>query len=193
MGDMTKTHDETLKWVERSFRTGRQWFACLDEIGPADTGVKPDAEDLAHADVMRHALWGNLMAGGAGAEWFFQSDIHCEDWRTRDEMWDLTRHALEFFHRHLPFWEMESHDELIKDGNAWCLAKPGATYAFYVPKPRDVKIELPQGRFQVQWYDPCSGGPMMHGRNIHGGAICELGKPPSKEEHDWVALLQWHP
>ena len=38
-------------------------------------------------------LWGNLMAGGAGVEWYFgytfpHNDLNCENWRNRDHMWD---------------------------------------------------------------------------------------------------------
>ena len=35
-------------------------------------------------------------------------DINCEDWRTRENMWNQTRYALEFFHDYLPFAEMVS-------------------------------------------------------------------------------------
>ena len=69
MGNMRGTHAETIKWVVRSARAKRRWVVCLDEIGPAHIGVKPDKDDPNHDDVRRYALWGNLMAGGAGCEW----------------------------------------------------------------------------------------------------------------------------
>ena len=186
MGDVTATHNETLKWVKESCRTGRQWIACLDEIGPSDTGVKPDSEDPGHADVRRYALWGNLMAGGAGCEWFFQDDIHCEDWRSRDKMWDQTKIALDFFHQHLPFADMEPHDELIKGGEPWCLARPGEIYAIYAPKPVQVKIELPHGEFQALWYNPRTGGELKKGKTVKGGGLRALGNPPAEKNQDWV-------
>ncbi|MBN2592277.1 MAG: DUF5060 domain-containing protein, partial [Sedimentisphaerales bacterium] len=34
------THNQTIKWLDSSTAAGRQWFVSLDEIGPADTGVK---------------------------------------------------------------------------------------------------------------------------------------------------------
>lgn len=190
MGDMTKTHEETLEWVKDSWRTGRQWFAWLDEIGPPNVGVKPDAEDPNHDDVRRYALWGNLMAGGAGCEWFFQNDIKCEDLRSRDAMWDQTRHALQFFNRYLPFADMEPHDELASGEAVWCLAKPGEIYAVYAPVPANgVSLELPNGKFTVQWYDPRTGGPLQRGKNISGGGVRSLGEPPGGADHDWVALV----
>jgi hypothetical protein len=190
MGDMQKTHDETLKWVKESWRTGRQWFACLDEIGPADTGVKPDTQDPDHDEVRRYALWGNLMAGGAGCEWFFQNDIKCEDWRSRDKMWEQTKIALDFFHQYLPFADMEPHDELVKGEGAWCLASPDEIYAVYSPKPADVRLEFPKGKFQVQWYNPRTGGELKKGKTVKGGGACTLGNPPCNDDRDWVVLVR---
>jgi hypothetical protein len=122
MGRAGQTHIETIKWLDRSATAGRQWFVCLDEIGPANVGVKPDADDDRHDHVRKQALWGNLMAGGAGCEWYFgyahaHNDLNCEDWRSRDHMWDLTRHALEFFHQYLPFVEMKHADGLTSSSD----------------------------------------------------------------------------
>ncbi|MBA7605015.1 hypothetical protein ES703_12143 [subsurface metagenome] len=96
------THAQTVKWIDRSASAGRQWFVSMDEIGPAHTGVKPDKDDYRHDEVRHKHLWAHLMAGGAGVEWYFgykfaHNDLNCEDWRSRDHMWDLTRYALEFF------------------------------------------------------------------------------------------------
>lgn len=191
IGDMTKTHDETLKWVKDSWHSGRQWISCLDEIGPSDIGVKPDAQDPGHDDVRRYALWGNLMAGGAGCEWFFQDDIKCEDLRTRGAMWDQTRYALEFFHAHLPLAEMQPHDELVKGEGAWCLAKPGEVYAVYSPAPeKGVSLDLPKGKYSVQWYNPRAGGALQRGKMVKGGASVSLSMPPRDISSDWAALVR---
>jgi hypothetical protein len=190
MSDMKDTHGETLKWVTRSEQARRPWFVCLDEIGPPDIGVKPDADAPTHDDVRRYALWGNLMAGGAGCEWFFQSDIHCEDWRSRDKMWDQTKIALVFFQQHLPFAEMEPHDELVKGDGAWCLAKPGKTYVVYAPKPAETAITVSKGRFREEWYNPRTGGELIRGKEIRGGGLRQLGEPPVDDGQDWVILIR---
>ncbi len=192
LSDMKETHGETLQWTARSRGANRPWFVCLDEIGPPDIGVKADTEDPGHDNVRRHALWGNLMAGGAGCEWFFQSDNHCEDWRSRDGMWDLTRHALSFF-RLVPFAEMQAHDELVRGEGAWCLAKPGKVYVVYAPRPAGVTIDLPRGRFRVQWYNPRVGGALIKGMEVRGAAWRTLSKPPQVDDQDWVILLQKRP
>jgi hypothetical protein len=195
MGHMQQTHDETLKWVARSARAGRPWFVCLDEIGPANAGVKPDAYDADHNDVRRHALWGNLMAGGAGCEWLFgygypNHDISCEDWRSRDRMWDLTRYALEFFRRHLPFWDMQPDDRLVEGEGAWCLAKPGEVYAVYAPRAGSARLMLPKGAYRVRWYDPRRGGGLLAGLKLMGPGKRSLGEPPRDPGEDWAALVQ---
>lgn len=194
MGDMEKTHAETLKWVVRSARKRRPWFVCLDEIGPASTGVKPDAYDPNHDDVRRWALWGNLMAGGAGCEWLFgynypHHDLSCEDWRSRDRMWDLTRRAMEFFQEHLPFPEMEPHDTLVEGKGAWCLAKPGEIYAVYAPKAASLRLALAEGDYTVHWYDPRRGGPLVAGKTLKGPGKVNVGSPPREPNRDWAVLV----
>src|SRR5581483_265017 len=51
-----QTREMTRRWIEKSAAAGRPWFVCLDEIGPANTGVKPDAVDFQHDDVRRDHL-----------------------------------------------------------------------------------------------------------------------------------------
>lgn len=190
IANMTNTHAETLKWVRESARSGRPWVVCLDEIGPPSIGVKPDSEDPAHDEVRRFALWGNLMAGGAGCEWFFQSDIRTEDWRTREAMWDQTRIALTFFHRDLPFMEMEPREEIVHGGGAWCLAKENGLFAIYAALPADCRIDLPPGGYSVHWYDPRTGGALQKGAGLRGGPRCALGVPPSETDKDWAAIVR---
>jgi hypothetical protein len=190
-------YSETLKWVEKSKESGRQWFACLDEIGPADTGVMPDADDPEHDSVRRYALWGNLMAGGAGCEWYFgykyaHNDLGLEDYRSRERMWDLNRNAVDFFQQHLPFHEMEPDDGLIDDANSHCLAKPGSVYAVYLGEGGSTRIALPVGEYSLQWFDPRHGGPLQVGRveRLQGGGSRSIGAAPRDPGKDWVALIK---
>jgi SAM-dependent methyltransferase len=199
-----RVHAETLRWIERSAETGRPWVVHLDEIGPASHGVLPDADDPDHDAVRHHALWGNLMAGGGGCEWYFgyehaHNDLGLEDLRSRDRMWDQTRHAVEFFHAHLPFTEMSAADAYVRRDGAWALAKPGRVYAVYLPptpneirSPEPAELWLPAAEYSLQWYDPRNGGPLREGwvTSVKGPGYRSLGTPPGDPSDDWVALVQ---
>jgi hypothetical protein len=193
------THVQTIKWIDRSAEAGKQWFVCLDEIGPAHTGAKPDKDDYWHDEIRRKHLWGHLLAGGAGVEWYFgykwaHNDLNCEDWRSRDHLWDLTRYALDFFGEHLPFTEMAHHDELTAAADDYCFAKPGEIYAVYYPGGSITSLDLgdSSATFTVQWYNPRTGGPLKTGimPTITGPGSPVIGSPPNSPDKDWVALIK---
>jgi hypothetical protein len=188
--------------VTRSGAAGRPWVVCLDEIGPANTGVKPDTDDPDHDEVRTRHLWGNLMAGGAGCEWYFgyrfpHNDLNCEDWRSRDRLWDQTRHALDFFQEHLPFAEMKPADELTAARDDYCLARPGVVYAIYLPKGGTTQLNF--GRldapFNVRWFNPREGGALREGtlKQTRGPGLAPLGEAPADKGKDWVALVTLPP
>lgn len=198
MGNMRHTHSETIKWIDRSALGGRPWFVSLDEIGPADHGVLTDAEDPEHNDVRHYALWGNLMAGGAGVEWYFgykhpHADLNLEDFRSRDAMWDQTRHALEFM-RMIPFNKMRHNDGLTRDPDDYCLADPAKVYAIYLPKGGTPEIDLGStaAEFSVEWYNPRTGGALRSGSvtSVKGPGWKAIGPPPEEPERDWVVLIK---
>jgi len=191
----SRTHSETIKWVERSALHKHKWFVCLDEFGEGSNGVKPDADDPEHDEPRKNCLWGNLMAGGAGCEWYFgykfpHNDLNCEDWRSRDRMWDLTRYALEFFHNYLPFNQMSPDDSLVSAG--WCLAKPGEIYAVYLPDGGTTNLNLAVGSYTVQWYNPRTGSKLQKGSvtKVTGPGMVSLGNPPAEGGKDWAILCK---
>jgi hypothetical protein len=194
MGDVNRAHLETIKWVKAS-NSGRKWVVCVDEIGPADTGVMPDANDYQHDRPRKYALWGNLMAGGAGCEWYFgykypNNDRTCEDFRSRERMWDLTRCAVEFFQKYLPFSEMTPNDRLVSNG--WCLAKEGEVYCVYLPQGGGSNIQLSEGRYSVEWFNPRNGGNLTSGsiKEVNGPGEVSIGQPPEEPNNDWVVLVR---
>ncbi len=190
-------HHLIVKWINNSKKSGKQWVVCQDEIGPADTGAKPDADDPDHDHIRHHVLWGNLMAGGAGVEWYFgykyaHNDLKCEDWRSRDILWDQTRYALDFFKNYVPFTEMFNANGLTDNEGDYVLADHGKAYVVYLPEVKDTKINLlnTDAKFSVKWYNPRKGGELQKGSvsTIKGGGMRSLGNPPNNSK-DWVALL----
>ena len=187
----------TKRWVLDSQKSGKNWVVCQDEIGPADTGAKPDADDPEHNSIRAKVLWANLMSGGAGVEWYFgykyaHNDLNCEDWRSRDILWEQTKHALDFFQTYIPFTEMKSADDLTDNPNDYVFAENGEVYVVYLPEVVETNINLTGAElvYTVKWYNPRLGGKLLNGtvKKVKGGSIVSIGFPPEKEG-DWVALL----
>lgn len=193
-------HPRVLKWRHKSDSTGKRWALAVDEPGKAKIALLPDDEDLEHNLARQNALWGTLMAGGYGVEWYFgydspNSDLTCEDFRSRDLFWDQNRYARRLFETHLPYWEMEPADEFTTDQNSYCLAKKGELYAVLVPIGlASVSLDLKdaEGFFSVEWFDPRNGGDLQAGSvaTIQGGATASIGMPPAEPDMDWVALIK---
>jgi len=194
-----KVYAQTKKWVDESAAAGRPWVVANDEQNPANDGVITDEEDFGHDGIRKETLWGNLMAGGAGVEYYFgyehpESDLSCQDWRSRDHLWDLTRYALEFFQKYLPFWEMKRDDERISARGAFCLSKPGEVYAVYLKDGGTTDLDLSDaaGTFEVKWYDPRNGGDLKDGsvKTVNGGGRRALGTAPAEPDKDWAVLVR---
>jgi len=212
-----QTHERTLKWATESARAGKPWVVANDEQGGADTGVPPDlgyvgydgkkkdGQDVHTTDDIRQAtLWGNLLAGGAGVEYYFgyelpQNDLVCEDFRSRDKSWDYCRIALDFFREHrIPFWEMKNANALIgnenNDNSKFCLTQPGELYLVYLPKGGTTELDLTgvSGSLTVKWFNPREGGALQDGsvKAVGGGGKVALGTPPTDASEDWLAVMR---
>ncbi|MGF1528657.1 MAG: PKD domain-containing protein, partial [Candidatus Competibacterales bacterium] len=210
-----QTHKRTLKWVEESAQAGKPWVVANDEQGNANTGAPPDigyrgytGTNVSQDDIRHQTLWGNIMAGGAGVEYYFGyqqpcDDLDCEDYRSRDNLWDYNRHALRFFSENdVPFWAMDNCNGLIGNGNdnatpGYCLGQTGSVYAVYLAKgfadAGDLNLgNAGGGTFEVYWYDPRNGGSLQLGSvtAVPGSGTVDLGNPPSSPNQDWVVLVQ---
>ncbi len=220
--DVANTHRDVLKWVSRSVMSGHPWVVAMDEAGNAGSGSPPDPDWPGMAEAVRknqaaekkvkiptvdevraQVLCGTLMAGGTGTEYYFgyklpENDLLCEDWRSRAKTWGYSANALHFFRDHVPFWEMANDNAIIgnaeNDNSRYCLAKPGELYVVYLAKAAPAELDLTnaEGSFNVQWFNPRTGGDLQQGsvQQVGGGEKVSLGNPPSSPEQDWVVLIK---
>ncbi len=222
-------HQKTLLWLRESAKAGRPWVVANDEQNSASLGVPPDIGYKGHDgiaaeknpkgpagegytaskpytmhDVRKLTLWGSLMAGGAGVEYYFgyqlsENDLICQDFRSRDKSWDYCRIALNFFRdEKIPFAEMTSSNALIgntKDDNSkFCFAKTGELYLVYFPSGGTSELDLSaaKGTFTVKWFNPREGGKLSNGsiKSIEGGGTVALGNPPADAGEDWLIVVR---
>jgi len=222
-------HPQTLHWLRASAAAGRPWVVANDEQNPAGLGVPPDPGYKGHDgvavekqpkgsksegnftakpytlhDIPKLTLWGNLMAGGAGVEYYFgyalpENDLVAQDFRSRDTSWDYCRIALEFFRtENIPFAEMASANALIgnttDDTAKFCFAKPDDLYLVYLPNGGTTVLDLSaaKGAFTVKWFNPRAGGELMNGSvsAVKGGGSVALGNPPADAGEDWLAVIR---
>ncbi len=201
------THKDVKKWVTESRNAGKPWAVANDEQGNAQTGVAADANYTGNTgsitdnrnEVRYQALWGTLLAGGYGVEYYFgystgETDLNAQDFRSRETKWNDAKLAIDFFKDHLPFWQMENLDELTSNDLAFCLGQKNEVYAIYLPGSETTTIDLGegQGTYGIQWFDPINGGTLKNGTilNTIGGTEQELGNPPSNPESDWVVIVR---
>jgi len=212
-----ETHERTQHWVAASAASGRPWVVANDEQGTAALGVPPDpgyqgfngkdkdGKDIRTLhDIRKYTLWGNLMAGGGGVEYYFgyqlpENDLLLEDFRSRDKSWDYGRIALEFFRsQRIPFWEMKNADDLVgnskHDNTRYCFAKSGELYLVYLPSggASDLDLSRVTGQLRVSWFDPRNGGALQKGAvaSVRGGGVVSIGSPPGASTDDWLAVIR---
>jgi hypothetical protein len=218
-------HQRTLQWLQESAAAGRPWVVANDEQNPAGLGVPPDPGYRGHSGIAeernpegkaaegftaskgytlhhirKHTLWGSLMAGGAGVEYYFgyklpENDLILEDFRSRDKSWDYCRIALAFFREHhIPFHEMQSANALVgnerNNNDQYCLAKPGELYLVYLPNGGSTALDLSADKatYSLSWFSPREGGPLKAAEGkLTGGIKITLTAP---DNNDWLAVLR---
>jgi len=190
-GTATSYNGWAINFREASAAANRPWVIYGDEQGPA---VESDMSNV--DQLRREALWGNLMGGGAGVEWYFGyqgdfGDMQSEDFRVAQPLWEDTAHAVDFFQTYLPFHEMIPANDLV--GSAFGFAKPGDTYVIYLPVGGTTNLILSNNSvYDVFWYNPRTGGDLQMGdvSQITGHGSISIGNPPSEPGEDWVVLVR---
>jgi len=197
--DFGNVHSATLRVLRDAEAKGKVWAVACDEPGDAQHSLLPDAEDPEHNNARKNGLWGAMMAGAWGTEWYFgyahaHSDLTCQDYRSRDLFWDQGKLCLDFFNENkIELNKMQSADELLSSEGDYCLAQPGKQYVVYLKNGGDAMLNLRgnEGEYQVWWYNPRKGGKLQKGsqKKIKGGGEQSIGLPPTEPDQDWAVLI----
>jgi Domain of unknown function (DUF5060) len=160
-------HNLMLEERQIQLKTGRIIPQANEEYGYEDH-YPHWAQGLssATADTLRRTAWDIAMAGayGTAGETCREGTNIWPDtgggWingRGDDTMTMLKgyEHIVDFF-TSFEWWKLEPHDELVNRGN-YCLAKPGETYAAYLPKAGQVTIQLEPGEYDAKWFSAFTG------------------------------------
>ncbi len=200
--DFSRVHSQTLRVLEEAKNAGKVWAVAVDEPGDHRHSLVPDAEDPQHDTARKNALWGAIMAGAWGTEWYFgyehpHSDLTLQDYRSRDLWWEQGKICIDFFVTNsVPVWTMESDDSLISSDGDYVLAQSGKAYVVYLKKGGESVLDLgsSSGEFEVYWYNPRKGGALLKAKvkSITGPGKHSLGLPPLRKEKDmdWVAWVK---
>jgi len=202
-GFTSEVFSSVKKWVDKSAKSRKKWVVAVDEHGGPVAGIKPDkdSDNSHHTNARQNALWGPIMAGGAGCEYFFgmlydDSDLTCQNFRSRDRWFDYCRHAIQFFETNkIPFWEMSSRNGLVSNKKTWCLSDR-THYVIYLPGGETTNLDLRKMRknfVRVEWYDPRNGGKLQNSsvKSIKGRRkMFDLGPPPRNIHQDWVVYVK---
>ncbi|MBN2685155.1 MAG: DUF5060 domain-containing protein [Pontiellaceae bacterium] len=218
--DISDSHSDAVKWVSLSEAAEHPWIVALDEAGNPGAGTPPDPDWPGMAEARRQAeeqmkvpsiddiraevLWGTLLAGGTGVEYYFgyslpENDLGAQNWRSRAKTWAYSYIALNFFRENkIPIDEMANADALVGNpehrNDRYCFAEKGAVYVVYLRSAQPTSLDLSDvtGSYAVKWFNPRVGGALQDGsvKRVSGGEKVVLGAPPSDPQRDWIVLLR---
>ncbi|MFQ5808236.1 MAG: DUF5060 domain-containing protein, partial [Armatimonadota bacterium] len=127
-GDPLKHNKLAVDWLNLCRTRGRRSLVLNFDEG------RPEQD--------RKAWWSAYMAGGVWEAHVLKPyDQPLSAW---EPVWTELGGTRAFMES-LPFWEMEASNSLVTSGTAFCLAKPGAAYALYLPSGGTVAVELAEG------------------------------------------------
>ncbi|MEM7479469.1 MAG: DUF5060 domain-containing protein [Planctomycetota bacterium] len=197
----SRVHADILKWTRKSKESNRAWLVSMDEIGPANYGAQTDSVDPTQDKMRADVLWGSLMAGAAGVEWYFgytmaENDLNTETLRTRAELWKQSRIAKTLFSK-LDVSKMQAVDNLLEGRLGFCSSIGNETYLVYLRSSKEdndrPKVDLSSAagkRFKIQWLNPVTGKYInKNSVTIEGGKLVDLGNPPGDSKAEWIVVL----
>jgi hypothetical protein len=190
-------HEWMLNQRRAQEKTGRIIPQVNEEYGYEDHYPKwaQNYPDGANANNMRLTAWEIYMAGcyqttgetaRRGTGYWPDTGGGWVNGRGDDSMVMLRgyAHIVEFFSG-FEWWKTDPHDELVNKG-AYCLAEPGRCYAVYLPRGGKATVQLKDGRYRANWFNPRSGQT----KPLPPAEGPSWTSPESPDNGDWALLLR---
>ncbi|MGJ8691656.1 MAG: DUF5060 domain-containing protein [Thalassotalea sp.] len=199
--DFRDVYTRIIRWYHASAQAGKPWALAIDEAGSGAWGLVTDAENPSHNEARIRVIWGGLLAGAWGIEWYFgykspHNDIEANDYRSRDLFWQQNTIAREFFEQHVAVEKMRPLPQSLPLKSLYVFGIPDQHYLVMVENPirfNQVKLDTQGKKFQIQWFNTREGGDLVTGTMSHIIATEQpvaLGLPPSDIGSDWLAILK---
>jgi hypothetical protein len=171
----------------------------------------PDKDNSTSVDVIRHATWDIVMAGGYvvtgfGTTYFGGNrdpgpfDVTTE----KNRPWEAQMGHMKKLFEELEWWKLKPHDELVQSGTPrgkdrsylkvtappettyWCFAEPGKQYVVYARGLREsVTLDAKEAGLEARRYDPRSG-EWGKAAVVRKASAIEFTPP---DEQDWVWVV----
>ncbi len=177
-------HGKVKEWRNRSSQNGRKWVVSIDE-------AYTSSETYSLDHWRKEIVWGSIMAGGAGAELYIGAgkDVQIDNMHPYSAYHIAAGKAAYFMQTHVPFHQMAPVTNFIPNG--WTL-KNKNNCLLYLKNGGSASILLPQGKYDIRWFDPRNGGGLKKGSKakMQGGAKRSIGTAPNNTSKDWVVLIK---
>lgn len=175
-------HSKILEWRQKSADSGHKWVMYMDEawLSPATGSIFTWREDI---------VWGTMMAGGAGVELYIGAglDLQVQNFRDYEAYYNIATDVTEFF-RSLPFHKMNPMDSLAT--KAWVFAEPDSTYVLFLNTGGTAQLDLPEGIYDVEWFDPKTNEYLPEeSTQVIGGETVGIGPNPIGRLAEGVAIV----
>lgn len=199
--DFRDVYTRITRWYHESQEAGRPWAIAIDEAGSGAWGLVTDEENPTHDEARVRVIWGSLLGGGFGVEWYFgynspHNDLEADDYRSRDLFWEQNAIARQFFEEHVPFHDMRPLPQSVPLKFLYVFGAPDEHYLVMVENPsrfNDVELDTVGIRYKIRWFDTRNGGELVAGTVSEVEAAItpvSLGLPPTDIGSDWLAVLE---
>lgn len=188
------------KWLAESQAHNHLWFVTFTEA--SGSGAPTPNSDVSKAQRVNW-MWGSVMGGGAGFEWYLKNpgaghayDLAVEDLREFDQYWEQTGHFVKFFNDILQnqfkinLHSLNETNGVTSTNNDWVLSDSGNAYLIFLRDGGTTNIQLPNAdTYNIHWFNPRTG-ELSSGNQLHGAGTHSIGTAPTDSNMDWAVVIK---